>query len=155
MPCHLASNSLAGKFSEKRLTQVSKSNWLEMGLLTVNFVARTTPDGQLAIEMYVYTPYNNSLGCDDTNRHEMIHDHLGVPSIGFEKQHSAKVQEMKRMVLDYVKSLKGTTGPAGPEAEPTAHTRGLKWLVTEAGFPKIPGNWEWFRLNKDDLELLF
>ena len=47
---------------------------------------------------------------------------------------------MKRMVLDYVKSLKGMTEPTGPEAEPTAQTRGLKWLVTEAGFPKIPGN---------------
>ena len=155
MPCHLASNSLAAKSSEKRLTHAATGNWLEMGLLSVNFVARTTPDGQLALEMYVYNPYNHSLGCDNTNRHDIIHTLLGVPSIGFEKQHQAKTQEMKRMVLDYVKSLKGMTGPTGPEAEPTVQTPGQKWLVTEAGFPKIPANWKWFELNKIDLEHLF
>ena len=126
-----------------------------MGLLTVTFVARTLPEGQLAVEMYVYNPNNHSLGCDDTNRHEIIHDLLGVPALSFERKHHAKAQEMKRMVLDYVKGLKEMSGPAGTEPAPTAAPRGQKWIETEAGFPKVPADWDLVELGKGELEVVF
>lgn len=133
-----------------------------MGLLAVTFVARTLPEGQLAVEMYVNSN-NDCLGFDDTNRHEIIHDLLGVPAIGFEKQHHDKAKEMKRVVLDYVKRLKEMTGPSGTgtgtgtgtEAAPAAAARGQKWLVTEAGFPKVPADWDLAGLVKTELEIVF
>ena len=42
---------LAEKSSGPKLDQSAKQNWLEMGLLSITFYVRTTPNGQLAVEV--------------------------------------------------------------------------------------------------------
>jgi len=49
----LVCHSNAAKKAEKRFTAVAQHNWLEMGILTITVYVQTTPDGQLAAEMYV------------------------------------------------------------------------------------------------------
>lgn len=44
---------IAERSCYKRWDNVAHSNWLEMGVLSITFFTRTTPDGQLAVEMYV------------------------------------------------------------------------------------------------------
>ena len=45
------SNRFAEKYSKTRLDAMAKNHWLQMGLLYITFVTRTTLDGQLAIEV--------------------------------------------------------------------------------------------------------
>jgi hypothetical protein len=47
----LTYSRLADRHSRVRFEKSAKTDWLEMGLLSISFVARTTPDGQLAIEV--------------------------------------------------------------------------------------------------------
>lgn len=41
----------AERYSRIRLETAAQNNWLEMGMLSITFAIRTTPDGQLAIEL--------------------------------------------------------------------------------------------------------
>ncbi|KIM34658.1 hypothetical protein M413DRAFT_33125, partial [Hebeloma cylindrosporum] len=107
---------LAEKKSMKRMADIALANWLEMGLLTISFVTRTTPDGQLAIEV-----------------HDPIPNLLGVPASTFKDLYQAQINEVMRLILEYVKSVKGMfAGSAAPKkSAPTVH-------IDPSGFPKLP-----------------
>jgi hypothetical protein len=44
----------AEKYIFKRLDTVAKNIWLEMGVVAITVVIRTTPDGHIGVEMYVH-----------------------------------------------------------------------------------------------------
>lgn len=49
----LVSCRMAAQYAQKHFNVMAQNNWLEMGVLSITIFARTTPDGQLAVEMYV------------------------------------------------------------------------------------------------------
>jgi len=44
---------MAAQYAHKHFPTMGQHNWLEMGVLSITIFAQTTPDGQLAVEMYV------------------------------------------------------------------------------------------------------
>ena len=96
----------AEKYSRSHLHTTAKENWLEMGLLSITFSTRTTADGQLAIEVYIWYPiFQKSVLRHGISRHDEIANLLGVATKPFMRQHKAQVTEMQWSILCYVKSL--------------------------------------------------
>ena len=74
---------------------------------------------------------------DNTNRHDKIADTLGVPATSFDTTFEDKATDMKRLVLNYVKSLQGMLQEAAGNPS-TALMASKTKIVLENGFPKLP-----------------
>ncbi|KAF8799826.1 hypothetical protein BYT27DRAFT_7119298, partial [Phlegmacium glaucopus] len=91
---------LQRKFAEEkwlsRFSKTAKEVYNEMGLLSVSVVVYTRKNGQTAIDI-----------------HDDIANLLGVPAKSFEDTQSEKALDMKRTVLEYIKTLRAAGAGAG------------------------------------------
>jgi hypothetical protein len=84
--------------------------------------------------------------------HDEIANILGVPSKSFEEIYQDKAREMKRTLLEYVKTLQGVIDNAG--SIPAG--AGLSTITLDPeGFPVAPNPPSWDKYTKDDLERLY
>lgn len=132
------------KHLENRIEKFEEERWKEMGALVLIFTVHTNPDGRLVVD-----------------RFERIADMMGVSTSPFVDLHKDKVDEMKRNLMDYVKTLRQHKGqdetgsgetsclPAG-----TSLLAGMQVKITGNGFPIVPDVDDWSNIRKKDLELI-
>ncbi len=138
------------KHLENRIEKFEIERWKEMGALVLIFTVHTNPDGRLVVD-----------------RFERIADMMGVSSSPFVDLHKDKVDEMKRNLMDYVKTLRQQKGedatgggessslPAGDRLPAdTSLPNGMQVKITGNGFPIVPDVDDWSKLRKKDLELI-
>jgi hypothetical protein len=147
------------KHLEKRIEKFEDKRWKEMGALVLIFTVHTNPDGRLVVD-----------------RFERIADMMGVNTSPFVELHKDKVDEMKRNLMDYVKTvrqLKGPDKPGSGEASTLSADDGLpaadnlladtglpadiQILTSPSGYPLVPDVDDvddWDKLRKKDLELI-
>lgn len=79
---------------------------------------------------------------------------MGVPSQSFAEMHKDKVNEMKRLLINYVKSLQSAAienfgrPPERPRAKPSDRT---SIQITDEGYPLILTTVDLHKLKKVDL----
>jgi hypothetical protein len=84
--------------------------------------------------------------------HDEIANLLGVTSKSFEDTYEDKVKELKRTLLEYVKTLMAVTNSAGAGASAAPATGSILFDVD--GFPIAPNNLLG-KTTKEDLEQLY
>ncbi|KAF8811080.1 hypothetical protein BYT27DRAFT_7253210 [Phlegmacium glaucopus] len=129
-------------------TEAAKTYEKEMGLLCISVVAYTGNAGQLVI-----------------NIHDEIADLLKVPARSFEEIYPDKSKDIKRTLLEYLKTLGasvagGSAGVnagvnAGGTAGLTAGAHTVTMQLDPNGFPIAPTVASWNSVSKEDLEPLY
>jgi hypothetical protein len=84
--------------------------------------------------------------------HDEIANVLGVTSKSFEDTYEDKAKELKRTLLEYVKTLMAVTNSAGAGAGAAPAAGSI--LFDGDGFPIAPNNL-WDKTTKEDLEQLY
>ncbi|KAM6500775.1 hypothetical protein JOM56_003789 [Amanita muscaria] len=121
---------LAEKYSWKRIHNSDQEHWKELGLLSVTFTAHTRPDGQLVV-----------------NVHDHIADLMSVAAQPFLEVYKDNVTNMKRQLMEYMRTLRPPANPILREA--------VIFNISEDGFPILPVSWDGLKHNKDKLEQYF
>lgn len=75
---------------------------------------------------------------------------MGVSAPGFVTQHKDKVDEMKRLLLDYAKALRQVSNTNIQTRENTAPADLIQ--INENGYPILPDKVDFNSLRKSDLE---
>ncbi|KAF8802326.1 hypothetical protein BYT27DRAFT_7112582 [Phlegmacium glaucopus] len=117
-----------------RFSTTAKERYLEMGLVSISVVAYTDKAGHFVIDI-----------------HDDIADLLGIHSKAFEDIYEDKSQEMKRTVLEYIKTLQAAK--AGPGAVLPQEV--LTIQLDPDRFPIAPRPASWSAVSKDDLEPMY
>jgi hypothetical protein len=95
------------------------------------------------------------------NSNDRIAKMMDVPSIKFSELHKDKVDEMKRLLINYVKGLReamfsmnrNTANGEPAAAAATAHSPDdLEVKITDDGFPLIPTAVQFDNLRKGELD---
>ena len=88
--------------------------------------------------------------------HDEIAQIMGVLSKSFEETHKDWATEMKRTVLDYIKTLQAiclTGAGTEPGGVSTSHGTIIHWDQDE--FPLIPSSVSWDKVSKENLEAIY
>lgn len=86
-------------------------------------------------------------------RHDEIANILGVASKSFEDTYEDKAKEMKRTVLEYVKTLRAAGTRIGPVVGPETAWTTIR--QDPRGFPMAPCPPSWDKVTKDELEPIY
>jgi len=122
-----------------------------MGLLSLSVVAYTNKSGQLVIDMWVL-PFNIILFRSKIISHDEIANVLGITSKSFEDTYEDKAKELKRTLLEYVKTLTAVMNSAGAVASATPAPGSIHF--DPSGFPIAP-NVLSGTTTKENLEQLY
>jgi hypothetical protein len=82
-------------------------------------------------------------------RFDEIPETLGVHAKSFEDHYEDLANEMKRALLEYIKTIRNPTTGTG------SGTNGPTISVDPDGFPLLPESIQWTKSTKDDLEKLY
>jgi len=85
-------------------------------------------------------------------RYERIANVMGISASQFVNQHKDKIDEMKRLLLDYIKGLRQAS--ARNDAERTSQSPADFIKINDNGYPILPDNLYFDNLRKTDLEEL-
>ena len=77
---------------------------------------------------------------------------MGISASQFVNQHKDKIDEMKRLLLDYIRGLRQAS--ARNDAERTSHSPADFIKINDNGYPVLPDNLYFDNLRKTDLEEL-
>jgi len=86
------------------------------------------------------------------NSHDEIADIMGVTTKSFEETYKDKSNELKRTLLEYIKTLRAIKVGTGAGAGAVSS---LDIRVNPRGFPMAPCPPSWEKISKDTLEGLF
>lgn len=89
--------------------------------------------------------------------HDQMAKYLGVPALPFEAMYPEKANEIKRMVLEYIKVLRNAH-VNNSQASSEERFNGLKsgtLEIDESGFPLAPRPQSWKKVTKVELEPLY
>jgi hypothetical protein len=86
--------------------------------------------------------------------HDNIADVIGVTCESFEDIFVEKAKEFKRLVMEYVKIVRGAS-EAGSGSGTGSGNPSLTVQLDPKGFPIVPSPSSWDKLTKDDLEKLY
>lgn len=77
---------------------------------------------------------------------------MGVPSKSFEDTYADRATDMKRTVMEYIKTLRAmrSTGAGTNAPRP-----GITIHVDDDGFPIVPHPVSWEKVTKEDLEAMY
>ncbi|KAF8182686.1 hypothetical protein BJ912DRAFT_928435 [Pholiota molesta] len=137
---------LAKKYAAVRMNTMAVNHWLEMGLISFSFVISATETGQLGIEI-----------------HDQMAEMMGLTAESFETKWPDEVQQMERLLTNYVRHLRGripgildANGDAGAVLpNPTGQKPAPIFEVNNAGYPIVPANFVPEDSNKLILEDMF
>ncbi|KAF8804320.1 hypothetical protein BYT27DRAFT_7213959 [Phlegmacium glaucopus] len=103
--------------------QFQEERWHDMGAVFLTFSVYTHPDGRLVVDRY-----------------DRIADVMGIPAQSFADMHKDKIDELKRHLMDYVKSLQQMTGLVSDAEARDSRALPPEWQVqiTEDGYPRVP-----------------
>lgn len=110
-----------------------------MGLVQLSIVVYTGKAGNLCVDM-----------------HDNIAKYMGVPAMPFEVMYKDKATEMKRLVFDYIKTLRRQH--LGDISEAPAEIDGFQkdtLKIHESGFPLAPQPTSWKKITRGDLEVIY
>jgi hypothetical protein len=79
---------------------------------------------------------------------------MGVPSKSFEDTYEDRATDMKRTVLDYIKTLRAMRS-TGANAGAGATSHGTTVHLNQDGFPIVPCPASWEKVTKEDLEAMY
>ena len=131
--------SLAFKNLDKRVEQFEEERWRDMGAVFLNFAVYAQPDGHLVID-----PYDH------------IAKVMGVQTTTFISLHKNKVNEIMRLLMDYVKSVRQSRivneRLNGSQVNEVPLEREVK--LSDSGFPLIPSIDHFDNLRKAELDII-
>jgi hypothetical protein len=88
---------------------------------------------------------------DTAGRYDNIANIMGVPGQSFVDMHNDKINEIKRSLINYVKSLQQTANTIVNLRPPEPQAHQIAIQVTSEGYPILPANIQFARLNKTDI----
>jgi hypothetical protein len=138
-----------------RFTSAAKGYESEMGLLSISVVGYTTKDGRLTIDMWAFKLTSRFI-LIRFNSHDEIGNIAGVPIRSFEETYPEKSKEFKRVVKEYietVRSLKSGTGAVANRNGPDSINVCLE--LGADGYPIAPKLTKEIKVKKHDLEQLY
>jgi hypothetical protein len=76
---------------------------------------------------------------------------MGVPAQPFVDLEKDKVDEIKRLLMAYIKNIDRTANAISTNPPAAVRPNDLKVLLTDNGYPKLPTTVDFEKLNKVDL----
>ena len=142
VPCLAVPFSLAQKNMHKCVTLFEQERWRDMGAVFLAIAAYTEPDGRLCIDPY-----------------DKIAETMNVPSPTFLALHKDKMDEIKRLLMDYVKNLRdqrsktfidqNNDGTAGKQISTNWEVK-----ISDSGYPILPSIGTLDVLRKGELDII-
>ncbi|KAF8814119.1 hypothetical protein BYT27DRAFT_7250340 [Phlegmacium glaucopus] len=114
---------LGEKYTIKRLQTTASNQWKELGALSITFTAYMGQDGKIVID---------------------VHDHIvklmSVTARSFVDTYKNEVTQMKRLLLEYIKTLRTLGNPMMPLPPGTSNEALQKITINmmNDGFPALP-----------------
>ncbi|KAF8805954.1 hypothetical protein BYT27DRAFT_7257783 [Phlegmacium glaucopus] len=124
----------------KRVEEAAREQWLELGAVSITFSAYTGQDGKTVVDA-----------------HDHILKMMSVSARSFLGTYKTEVTQMKRLIMEYVKTLQTIANPAIPPPPGTSNEVSRKMILPKSneGFPVLPIPWPVEEYSKQDLEELF
>jgi hypothetical protein len=125
---------LVEKNLDKRMDRFLEERWRDMGAVFLTFAVYTTPDGRYAVEPF-----------------DRMADMMNVKMESFISRHKDKVNEIKRLLMNYVKELRQWNSTHQPTAN-VESTTGLQIHLSDYGYPSLPKDIRFDEQRKGDLD---